>query len=100
MPLTDEQIREAIEQMKTHCDLHMAEYTPLSARSTLYALGYQADADQVLQYIYDRGFTNCLDHRFLSTFYDGSSELRTEYPSEDVCYWGPDQLKSRLNSLF
>lgn len=91
--MTQEQIKEAIEQMKVHCDLAMQDYRGLSARGTLYELGYHGeDAEQVLQTLYDGGFTYCLDHNFRTK--DG------EYPSMDVCYWGPDQLKSRLQSIY
>jgi len=97
--LTDAQVDEAIEQMKSHCGLLMEEYELVSARAALYTLGYHGeDAEQVLKDIYDRGFTYCFDHRYISTWYDGDKEVK-EYPSEDVCYWGPDQLKSRLNSI-
>jgi hypothetical protein len=97
--LTDEQVKEAIDQMKVQCDLAMPGYHPISARSALVTLGYPPEhITQVLQYLYDRGFTNCLDHEFLSTFYNGN-EVTKEYPRSAVCYWGPDQLKSRLWSI-
>ena len=93
MALTDEQIKEAIAQMKTHCDLKMVEYESISARGTLYELGYHGeDAEQVLQRIYDGGFTYCLD----PDYHKGDNERI----NESVCYWGPDQLRSRLDSLF
>lgn len=93
--LTDAQVLEAIEQVKVTCDLYMPAYTPISMRSGLRTCGYDSDdVDQVIRYCYDNGFTNCLDHSVLS---HGVSP--PEYPSADVCFWGPDQLKSRLWSL-
>lgn len=89
--LTNAQINEAIEQMKTHCDLAMQDYTPLSARSCLYDLGYEADAEQILKALYDGGFTYCLDRSFRTK--DG------DILTDDVCFWGPDQLKSRLFAI-
>lgn len=89
--LTNAQIKEAIEQMKTHCDLAMPEYRYLSARECLYELGYEADVEQILQELYNGGFTYCLDSSFRTK--DG------EYTPDSACYWGPDQLKSRLWSV-
>jgi hypothetical protein len=96
--LTKAQVDEAIEQLKVQCDLKMADYESLSARSGLNELGYAADdVDQVINTIAERGFNYCLDsHVKCSSGVAGGGE---EYPSPDVCYWGPDQLKSRLNSL-
>jgi hypothetical protein len=97
--MDEAQINEAIEQMKTHCELKMVNYEPISARSCLYELGYHGeDTEQVLQRIYDGGFTVCLDSHFKSQ--GVYPDFTPEYPSPDVCYWGPDQLKSRLDSLF
>lgn len=93
--LTHEQILEAIEQVKITCDLYMAEYTPISMRSGLRTCGYDADQiDQIIRYCYDNGFKSCLDHSVLS---HGISPA--EFPPQQMCFWGPDQLKSRLNSL-
>lgn len=89
--LTQSQVLEAIEQMKVQCDLAMPEYRMLSARSTLYELGYEEHVEQVLAYIFEHGFTYCLD----PAYHEGSL-TKIEY---SVCYWGPDQLKSRLDSL-
>ena len=90
--LTNKQIKEAIEQMKTHCDLaYHDNYRMLSARGCLYELGYEADCEQILKALYDNGFSYCLDSSFRTK--DG------EYVSDSVCYWGPDQLKSRLWSV-
>jgi hypothetical protein len=94
--MTEAQIKEAIQQMLTHCEIKMASYELISARGTLYELGYHGDdAEQVLQHCYDRGFTYCLDpdyHR--SPRGDDQGRI-----SADVCYWGPDQLASRLECV-
>jgi hypothetical protein len=93
MALTNAQITEAIAQMVSHCkDLEHNDYHSVSARGVLYTLGYEADVDQILQRIYDGGFTYCLDSNFRTK--------DNEYVTSDVCYWGPDQLRSRLNSLY
>ena len=96
--MTTEQIKEAIEQMKSHCDLHMADYNMLSARGTLYTLGFHGqDAEDVLKTLHESGFSYCLDHEYkCSNGIDGT----LVYPRQDVCYWGPDQLKSRLQSIY
>jgi hypothetical protein len=87
--VTDAQIKEAVDQMMVHCDLKMAEYEMVSARGVLYELGYfDEDAEQVLRWLFRAGFTYCLD----AEHHKGSVE-RIE---QSVCYWGPDQLKSRL----
>jgi hypothetical protein len=94
--LTPDQVQEAVVQMTTHCELKMANYDMVSARGTLYELGYHGEhAEQVLQFLYDHGFTYCLD-----PFYHKSPRGDDSGPiSQDVCYWGPDQLKSRLDCV-
>lgn len=89
--LTQDQIRDAIEQMKVHCDLAMPEYRMLSARSCLRELGFEDDADQILHALYLAGFSYCLDSKFPTK--DG------DYTPQSACVWGPDQLKSRLWSV-
>jgi hypothetical protein len=98
-PLTREQIKEAIEQMRTHCDLKMENYEMVSARGTLYELGYHdEDCEDVLAALYNNGFSYCLDSHFkCSNGIPNNGAL--EYPSQDACHWGPDQLKSRLYSV-
>lgn len=83
--MTNKQVIEAIRQMCTHCDLKMQDYSGVAARGVLYELGFSEDeTEQVLQHLHDGGFTYCLDPRY------GNK------PSLQACYWGPDQLKSRL----
>ena len=89
MPLSAIQLDEAVSQMKIHCDLKMADYEMVSARSVLNELGFPPIwVEQILQHLYDSGFTYCLDPD-----YHKGSEDRI---SAGVCYFGPDQLKDRL----
>lgn len=61
-------------------------------------MGYNSEeADEVVIYCAHRGFTNCIDPMIAVRTY--SSDFKPEFPVEDVCYWGPDQLLSRLDSL-
>lgn len=93
--LNDDQIKEAITQVKVHCDILQERYEPVSLRSALNSLGYESeDTQQVIEYVASRGFTYCLDHTIKCS--SGVGDTPDEYPSSDVCYWGPDQLKSRL----
>lgn len=104
MPLTDDQVNEAIEQMQIHTrnsvEAYKAgtgDYETMSARSVLRTLGYNtADTLQVLQAIAARGFDYCLDAEIPMT---GHHEARGEHPDWQVCYWGADQLLSRLQAL-
>lgn len=95
--LTDTQVTEAIEQMLVQCDLAMETYKMLSARSVLRELGYgDEDTMQVLRFIAAGGFDYCLDAEIRMT---GHHDARGEFPDWQVCYWGPDQLASRLHCL-
>ena len=90
--MTKAQISEAIDQMKVSCDLKMANYEMVSARGLLYELGYHGDdAEAVLQACADSGFNYCLDPAYHVSPSNDPGPI-----SADVCYWGPDQLKSRL----
>lgn len=99
--LTPDQIREAVDKVKDLCDAKMDGYQMVSLRSALEELGYNTpDRNQVIRWVAYRGFTYCLDHIILSTWWDSNANKEvSEYPNWEVCYWGPDQLKSRLNSL-
>jgi len=102
MALTNAQMSEAIAQMIVHCKLQeeTSNYEYVCARGILHTLGYSDDdADMVLQRIADGGFRYCLDSHIKCT--NGSSKNPENiYPSPDVCYWGPDQLRSRLHGLY
>lgn len=92
--LTQDQINESIEQVKVHCDLLMPNYEMVSLRSALYTLGYtESDADQIIRYCAEKGFCYCIDPIIATKSYP---DFKPEFPQASVCYWGPDQLKSRL----
>jgi hypothetical protein len=96
--LTKEQIKEAIDQMKVSCDLAYAnDYEMVSARSVLNELGYGDDVEQILIAISEAGFNYCLDSHIKHN--SANKEIPQEYPDQQVCWWGPDQLKSRLESI-
>lgn len=99
--LTPDQNREAVEKVKELCDAKMDGYHMVSLRSALRELGYaKAAQDQVIRWVAYRGFTYCLDPIITSTWWDSNNNKEVaEYPDWQVCYWGPDQLKSRLNSV-
>jgi hypothetical protein len=97
--VTESQIHDAIRQMIVHCDLRMeqGDYPMMSARSTLYELGFEGEAcEEIIRHIAEGGFTYCLDHTIPMT---GHHDAQGERPHRDVCYWGPDQLASRLRCL-
>lgn len=96
--MTEDQKVQAIKQMIVECDLAYADhYRMVSARSVLRRLGYLPNESQeVIEFIAERGFDYCLDETIPSKAYP---DFKLEYPSQDVCWWGPDQLKSRLQSL-
>jgi hypothetical protein len=90
-------INQAIDEVKAYCDTLMKGYHPVSLRSALYALGYdKEESDAVIRDCAERGFTNCIDPIIATKSYPDFEE---RFPTSDVCYWGPDQLKSRLWSL-
>jgi hypothetical protein len=87
--------RDAIAQMVVQCDLKMATYEACSARGVLYELGFsEEETGQVLRAIAARGFDYCLDSQIECSA--GGGDRARRRPTQDVCYWGPDQLKSRL----
>jgi hypothetical protein len=98
--MTKAQIHSAVHQMmaylenvKANYDAGTAEYEMHSARSLLYMLGYDTDqANEVIVAIADQGFSYCLD----STVPSNDENGKLIYPSSDVCFWGFDQLLSRL----
>ena len=93
--LTEDQVNDAIRQLTVHCRLLMeqyeagvGEYEIVSARGVLYTLGFEeSDTDQILEHIAAGGFSYCLDSQI------------GDKPPRDACYWGADQLESRLRCL-
>lgn len=96
MPLTTTQYEDAVQQMIVHCKLvqENGAYEPISARGCLRTLGFDGEElDEVLHYIASRGFTYCLDSRVKQ---EGA---HNDYPPQFACWWGPDQLESRLRAV-
>jgi len=92
--LTNEQIEDAVKQLRTHCALEMEkparDWQYMCVRGILHDLGYHGeDTVQIMDAIYDHGFTYCFDPDYQHANSD-------TYPSADSCYWMPDQLSSRL----
>lgn len=100
--MTDQQILEAIEQCKSHCEiLEETDYHSISLRGVLYTLGYTPNqADSVIRNVASRGFEYCLDPMIEcnSGIPDDLPNTRI-HPPPFATFWGPDQLRSRLNSL-
>lgn len=86
--MTTEQKVDAVKQMVSHCRLLMEQkdYEVVSARGVLYTLGFE-EVEEVLAFIAEGGFDYCLD------------EFVGNYPPRSACYWGADQLESRLQCL-
>lgn len=79
---------EACRQMMDRYEQGNGEYRILSVRDILTSLGYKFPAiEDILQTIYDRGFTYCLDPKYHS----GRATV-----DASVCAFGADQLESRL----
>jgi hypothetical protein len=99
MTMTTEQKSEAVQQMIAHCRLLMEQYEQggryesVSARGVLYTLGFEAEVNEVLAFIAEGGFAYCLDAEV------GATERHGERPPRHACYWGADQLESRLQCL-
>ena len=87
--MTQDQIVEALQQVVIDCKiLEETDYHSISLRGELYKLGYNSeDADQCIQFAFDSGFNYCIDPMF-----DSNNEPTPQFAT----YWGPDQLRSRL----
>lgn len=91
------EIHTAIDRLMTECEERQASYKMTSARSGLKHLGYsEAEQDEVIKFIAEGGFDYCLDPKIVMT---GPHEAAGEKPDWQVCYFGPDQLLSRLMAL-
>jgi hypothetical protein len=96
--MVKDKILEAIQQVIVTCELKMVNYEMVSLRSALYECGYtQPQADDVIRYAAKHGFGYCVDSMIAIKDMDDPSIARR--PSPDSCYWGPDQLASRLHCL-
>lgn len=93
--MTPEQVKDAVEQVKVHCDLLMENYELVSLRGALYTLGYNEEqADEVILTCAEQGFSYCIDP--LIHVKDPDNPKKTTRVEYSVCHWGPDQLQSRL----
>jgi hypothetical protein len=73
-------------------------YPLVSVRQLAERLGFGDLVPEILAACAEGGFTYCLDRTIEATSYSNGVE-RTERPSQDVCYWYPDQLRSRLDCV-
>ena len=73
-------------------------YPLASVRSLARKLGYAELLPSILAACAANGFTYCLDSTIEATSYSGKG-MKTEYPNQQACYWGPDQLRSRLDCV-
>jgi len=73
-------------------------YPMVSVRSLAEKLGLADRIDEILAACAMGGFDYCLDHTIQPANAHGVTGTR-EFPSRNVCYWGPDQLRSRLDCV-
>lgn len=94
-------VEQAVHDVMQLCDRKMKNYEMVSMRSALLEAGYDnQETQQVLEYVASKGFDYCLDSSIRCSSGVASKDPRKrEYPSQNVCYWGPDQLKDRLECL-
>jgi hypothetical protein len=95
--MTNDQIHEAMGQMLVDCRLREenGDYTPISARRMLNNLGFSTDeANTVITALHEGGFNYCLDPMFTCKSYP---DFKEEPTPDFACYWGPDQLASRIS---
>ena len=74
------------------------DYPLVSVRSLAGKLGYAELLPSILEACASNGFDYCLDSTIQATSYSGGTK-ETSFPSQEVCYWGPDQLRSRLDCV-
>jgi hypothetical protein len=90
-------VKEALQQIRDEAmRLEDEPYEFVSVRSIALKLGHKKLLPQILTAVADGGFDYCMDPDIPMT---GAHEANGEYPDPNVCYWGPDQLRSRLDSL-
>lgn len=103
--MNTDQLKEAVAQARSHVaaledayNLGTAEYAQVTVREVLYTLGFTGDeTDEVIRYIAERGFDYCLDPIIESpgTYPDFKPGPTPGF----ACYWGVDQLRSRLDCV-
>lgn len=95
--MNESEIHNALDRLMAECEQRQAKYIMTSARSGLVALGYNSEEqDEIIRFIAAGGFDYCLDPKIVMT---GHHEAAGEKPNWQVCYFGPDQLLSRLMGL-
>lgn len=87
--------KEILEKVMELCDSLMEDYTMISLRKALekYQGLSSEKTDEIIRWVAARGFSYCLDP-IISHAAVGIDGIIS--PTNDVCFWGPDQLKSRL----
>jgi len=71
-------------------------YPMVSVRSLATQLGYGELLSDIIEACVDGGFDYCLDRTVPAK---SDPDFKLTYPSQDVCYFGPDQLRSRLDCV-
>lgn len=101
--MTENDIKQAVARMVNHCTIlntaykdELLPYEMASARNVLMCLNYsKRDQDLVLGYLHAHGFSYCLDPMFATKNEAGDWEPTPEF----ACWWGIDQLLSRLRCV-
>jgi hypothetical protein len=89
--------KQAIADAIVVAEKHLPNYDMVSCRSVLREAGYDnEEIGVVLRYIADHGFEYCLDATIECSSHGDPTKI---FPSANVCYWGPDQLISRLECI-
>lgn len=103
--MTNAEIKEALQRVCDHCDDMMDGYQPVSMRGSLKFLGYTVpQQNEVISHCAMNGFNYCLDYTVAATHFDPNNpkavnDMVTDYPDQQACFWGPDQLKSRIQCV-
>lgn len=94
--MVDAEVLEALSRIRAEAQRieQAGDWRYVSVRSLACELGFSELVPLILAECVERGFSYCLDHTVSSL--DGVTKERI-FPSEEVCYWGPDQLRSRLD---
>ena len=97
--MTQNEIFTAIQAVIARCKKGLETgYPTVSMRGMLYDCGYSVhETDFVLQFVSSEGFNYCLDSRIAHE--KCGDDSRQEFPPYEACYWGADQLISRLNCV-
>lgn len=104
--MDNEQIQKAIDRVITLCGERTRNgYKATSVRSALRDLEYESsDIEEIIDFVAEGGFTYCMDPRIEATHFDPNNPravngMVTDRPQEFACFWGPDQVASRLHAL-